>query len=307
MSGRDSRDLKRGMSNPEDPAQASKILATGKDDQIECEAEEDMKAMMRTMMSMMTKMESKIDAVTGDVAKVKHVADNAVAISTQTSEALEAVKAEVIALKESVVMKENLTELVKRVITATPTGVSGSPIASAGHHGGGKASGKGDKHIEKRRRTLYFGKFPDDSKADTIETFIKQWTQKSSEYVEEVFAFGKFVERGAARFTTEERMWEFMIENKGKLQWQVPGTTVYANPDAVHDPFPDKTKAVRKVVRLLIETHGGDGASIKKDITANYKQGKVWWKDSKFAAWDEKAGTMQVPAEHRAAFDKLME
>jgi hypothetical protein len=161
--------------------------------------------------------------------------------------------------------------------------------------------------MEKKRRTLYFGKFPEDSKAATIEAFIKQWTKDSSEHVEEVFAFGKFAERGAARFLTEERMWEFMVANKGKLQWQVPGATVYASPDSVHDTSPDKTKAVRKVVRLLIETHGGDGAKVKKDIAANYKKGKVWWRDSKFAAWDDEAGKMQVPAEYQDAFDKLME
>ena len=56
----------------------------------------------------------------------------------------------------------------------------------------------------------------------------------------------------------ESGMWEFMVKHKGKLQYEALGTTVYANPDGLYDPSPNKTKSVRKVVRMIIEEQGGD-------------------------------------------------
>ena len=174
---------------------------------------------------------------------------------------------------------------------------------------GGKASSKGEATINKKSRTIYFGKFPEETKADVITAHITEWMAKVADKVEEVYAFGKFAERGAARFTTEADMWEFLMENRGKLQYEALGTKVYVNPDPMHDPNPDKTKAVRKVVRLLIETNGGDSTAVKKNIATDYTKGKVWWKDSKVAEWDETIGRMTLigpAAECQAAYDKLM-
>ena len=53
-----------------------------------------------------------------------------------------------------------------------------------------------------------------------------------------------------------------MKENKGNLKYEAMSTTIYANPDSMHDPMPNKTKAMRKMVRLVIEANGGDGETV---------------------------------------------
>ena len=77
----------------------------------------------------------------------------------------------------------------------------------------------------------------------------------------------------------------------------------------MHDPSPDKTKAVRKVVRLLIEKGGGDGKSIKKDIITNYTKGRVWYKDERVAEWNDVARGMKLrgsAAAHQEEYDKML-
>ena len=44
-----------------------------------------------------------------------------------------------------------------------------------------------------------------------------------------------------------------------------------SNPDAMYDPDHRKTKAVRKMVQLIIEKEGGEVITIQKDIVADYK------------------------------------
>ena len=111
----------------------------------------------------------------------------------------------------------------------------------------GKAEGKGRKKVEDKSRTLYFGKFPE-SKEDAIKGHIEERTKESREHIGEIYAFGKFSQRGAARFKTEETMWDHLKNNKGMLQYEVMGTTLYANADSMFDPSPNKSKAMRKMV-----------------------------------------------------------
>ena len=163
--------------------------------------------------------------------------------------------------------------------------------------------------MNNRRKTIYFGKFPEDTKADIIIRHVKEWTKTAEDHIEEVYALGKFAERGAARFKSEALALDFMVQNRGMLQFDACGTKVYASPDSTHDPAPNRTKAVRKVVRMLIERNGGDGNAVKKDIATNYAKGKVWWKDCKFAEWDEKADKMMLVGEgteYQEDYDKLM-
>ena len=58
-------------------------------------------------------------------------------------------------------------------------------------------------------------------------------------------------------------MWTLLVANSGKLKYEAEGTDIYANPDATYDPDPGKTKAVRKIVRLIIEKEGGITSSKK--------------------------------------------
>ena len=144
------------------------------------------------------------------------------------------------------------------------------------------------EHDEKRMRTVTFGNFPFDSKAEDIKGFIDKVLGEGHADVEETFAFGKKrAERGGARFSTAEGMWKYMTSNAGKHQHDYKGTTVYCNVDGpVEMGAASREKAVRKAVRVIIESNGGNGDLIKKDIDTNYKRGIVWWKDERVAEWN---------------------
>jgi hypothetical protein len=43
----------------------------------------------------------------------------------------------------------------------------------------------------------------------------------------------------------------------------------------MYDPDPGKTKAVRKIVRLIIETEGGEGITVKKTSSQITKEDKL--------------------------------
>ena len=78
----------------------------------------------------------------------------------------------------------------------------------------------------------------------------------------------------------------------------------------MYDPDPGKTKAVRKMVRLIIEKQGGEGITVKKDIVADYKRGQVEYKKECVAEWDKDTKTMKLSgslAQHREEYDKMME
>ncbi|CAK0902761.1 unnamed protein product [Prorocentrum cordatum] len=101
---------------------------------------------------------------------------------------------------------------------------------------------------------------------------------------------GKTEKPGAVRFKTEEAMWKYFADSWGKLQHEVMGETIYANPDSLHDSNPRKTKTVRKVVRTIIESNPGNGDDIKKSIDTDYGRGIVWWNDRRVAEWKENEG-----------------
>ena len=56
-------------------------------------------------------------------------------------------------------------------------------------------------------------------------------------------------------------------------------------------------KAVKKVVRLLIEKHGGDGPAVKNQMQTNYPKGLVGWKGEVVAEWDEEKREMKLMGE----------
>ena len=68
-------------------------------------------------------------------------------------------------------------------------------------------------------------------------------------------------------------------------------SSVYYNVDASAkgslDGNQDKERAVKKVVRVIIEANGGDGATLKKEIETNYPRGTVLWKGERVAEWTE--------------------
>ena len=104
-----------------------------------------------------------------------------------------------------------------------------------------------------------------------------------------------------------------MGERAGNHQHEYKGTTVYCNADSVRkdgqsDDAAAREKAVRKMVRAIIEVRGGNGKEIKKSIDTDYKKGIVWWKNVRVAdGWkDGQLVLTGAAADFRDAFAKLL-
>ena len=166
---------------------------------------------------------------------------------------------------------------------------------------------------DKKQRTITFGCFPEDTKAEEIKSFIDNILKKVTDEVEESFAYGKKrAERGAARFKSSASMWNYMTANAGEHKHSFKGNTIYVNADGGrtrNDTEKEMEKAVRKTVRLIIEKNGGDGKTIKKTIDTNYRKGVVHWNDERVAEWNVLEQNMILKGsllEHKGDFDKLM-
>ena len=231
------------------------------------------------------------EAVTEDVERIETNIENMASASEQT-------RAQLTAL-ETVVTK----------LRSGPPNVMGKgilrPEAVLPDTGGGKAGGKGGQtDTEKRSRTVYFANFDENTEGDTIKHFIETWTQDAKEHIEEIYPIGLVGERGAARFKSEAEMWEYLEKNRGRLAFKAGSKDVFANADSLHDPNPARTKAIRKVVRLIIEKEkekeGAEGAITKKIIVTRYGKGRVLWKyggnvkHEQVAEWDEAKGVMKL-------------
>ena len=93
-------------------------------------------------------------------------------------------------------------------------------------------------------------------------------------------------ERGAARFVSKEAMWKYMSTKAGKHQHKYADKTIYCNVDGRRDEVSAaRERAVRKVVRVIIESNGGNGSEAKKSIETDYKKGIVWFYDARVAEW----------------------
>ncbi|CAK0835085.1 unnamed protein product, partial [Prorocentrum cordatum] len=125
--------------------------------------------------------------------------------------------------------------------------------------------------------------------AKDMTTFITDVLKGVKDDLEEVFAYGrKFAERGGARFKTADAMWKYVSAKAGKNKHEFQGKL--------------REKAVRKVVRTIVESNGGDGDAIKQDVDTNYKKGLVWWKDKRAAVWGD--GRMTLLGEAAAYKEK---
>ena len=161
---------------------------------------------------------------------------------------------------------------------------------------------------DRRKRTVTFGNFPQDTKSEEIIAFIDNVMKDEKDNLQETFAFGKKrAERGGARFASEACMWKYMTERAGKHQHDYKAGKVYCNVDGpAESSDAERERAVRKVVRVIIESNGGDGQAVKKDIETNYKREIVWWKDQRAAEWKEgRMVLMGAAAGYLEAFEAL--
>ena len=71
-------------------------------------------------------------------------------------------------------------------------------------------------------------------------------------------------------------------------------------------------RAVRKVIRTLIEKNGGNGEQVKKDIETN-NRGVIWFKEERVAEWVEEMGCdgrmrlLGAMVQHESYFMALMD
>ena len=175
----------------------------------------------------------------------------------------------------------------------------------------GKGGSKGEGKMEKRQRSIKFSNFPEDTKEGVITAEIWKTLADVREDIDEVFAYSKHDTEGVARFKTTESMWNYMQSNAGKHRHTALGRTIYVNADRMAAPTDDeaKDKAVRKLVRAIIEGNGGDGPGVKKHMDAKYKKGIVIWKDERVATWSAKEQKLILKGEglqYQDAYDLLM-
>eukprot|EP00973_Karenia_brevis_P041259 5708700-Karenia_brevis.AAC.1 len=83
-------------------------------------------------------------------------------------------------------------------------------------------------------------------------------------------------------------MWDYMTGQAGQHNHEYLGNRIYVEVNKSKDAKA-RERAVRKVVRTLIETHGGDGAAVKSKVDALYKKGEVWYEDALVAEWKDGA------------------
>ena len=202
---------------------------------------------------------------------------------------------------------------IKQRLSAGSSGDGPAPGRAAGAAGAASAAGAAGVTgaDEKRARTISFGQFPVDTKSANIIHFIEEQVKEFSEDVEEVFAYGKTrAERGGARFRSTVATWKYMKDNAGHHQHDYEGKKIYCNADSqARGEGAAREKAVRKVVRTIIEQSGGNSATTKAELETNYKKGVVWWKDERVAEWDEDLEMMTLTgaaAGFTAAFQDLM-
>ena len=316
----DGRKLQAEGSNPDAPEKKSART----DGSVEVDMEEVMPAWAKFMMDRIV---GKVENVEVQVAAAEKAANEAkdeameakVAVTTLESE-MEKVKKEMTELKG-----DGLEKAIEKVVEAKwpviGEGRSGPEKGYGGPagvgKGSGKAGGKEAKREDEKSRTIVFGNFPEETQEDDIIKFIEGKVESVRADIEEVFTFAKAGARGAAKFFSQDAMWKYMVDQKGHHYHEHQGGTIYVNAPTDSSKDPDdaaREKAVRKVVRVLIEHNNGNGAEIKKRIEAKYKAGIVRWKadDNKWkkvAEWKPEEGKMELMAEAaalQAPFDVLM-
>ena len=264
---------------------------------------------VKQLMKKMDNVEAKVDGMTTSVDSANQAAKEAKELAVEAKKAVGALEAAVGTIQATTVTKDSVAKVVKDAMAS-----EFPALVKRDDKGKGKGHGKSFSAApaEKMARTVTFGPFPEDTKSTEIKEFIDSVVQPVAEEVEETFAFGrKFAERGGARFRTEEAMWKYMTTNAGNHQHDHKGVKIYCNADPggsdAGSEAAQKDRAVRKVVRAIIEANGGEGKVVKQNIDARYRKGVVMWKDARVAEW--KNGVMEFTAAgmgFKEAFQKLM-
>jgi hypothetical protein len=276
----DERKLKANGSNVEAPG---KKVARGEEYAVDESAPGWAQQMQRMMMSVMVK----VDGTAAEVKEAKSLAQEA------KNEAKEAKEVAVAMGGEVNIMKKEIAQM------------KGTGAKAAVTLGGGVRE-------EEKLRTITFGNFPEDTRSEYIIEEINKKVEavKADLDANGVFAYGKkYAIRGGARFKTEESMMAFLRRDDTEAQFEVDGHRIYMNRDirkSAEDEARDK--AVRKLVRAIIEEEGGDGSATKKNIDADYRRGIVRYKDVRVGEYTN--GKMELKGDANkleGRYSRLME
>ena len=274
------------------------------------------KSIEEMMAEMMLDMKEMKGMVCKNVEEATSLASAAMQTATETKNAVASVQAEMKELKEVTVTKDDVQQMVHDQLAGkypAPPQQHSEPRMK----GGGKGM-KGEKKREEQSRTLIFSNFPKDTQEDEIVDMIRAQMVDVIGEVEEVFAYAKTGSRGAAKFTSEDSLWRYMVGKKGNHTYSYNGQKIYIRVGGGGDGTTEeemREKAVRKAVRALIEREGGDGATVKQRIDAKYRIGAVWCQKGdgrweKVAEWDaegRKMTMMGTAVPLQATVDKFLE
>lgn len=288
-----------------------------------------MKKLMKQMKEVRNDVRSEVTELKGTVKKAKDSAEKAQEAAneakTEASKAqaqLSVLNAEVQTLKqqslnqEGKLLKEAAAKAVQDALDASWPHLAGGEVeGSKGSqrwsHGTGKGKGKGKspENVEKRARTLFWRNFPKGTKRLEITKFITDQLAKVSEDVEEVFTYEVRDSKGMSRFKSQEAMWSFLTENKGNHTYMLGDSRIFVEADKKEDDA-KRERSVRKIVRVLIEHHGGDGPAVKARMDVSYRKGYVYMDDVQVAEWSPKDMKLElygVAASLTEKFDTLMQ
>ena len=246
------RKLKAESSHPESPAKknpsAADVEVPSSDDM---EDTRDVKSMFMGMMQMMKSVKSEmndlkhstktsVDDIKSEVKEVKQDIERVESSMDNLTAEHDETKARMVSLStELAAIKTKLDQ---------PSGANSKSTGVTG----GKAGGKSAKKEVDKKRTLRFSNFPNDTQENDIIHFIEDKLTSVKDNIEEaIFAYSKTGTAGAAKFKSEELLWEYMSANKGHHEHYYKGQRIYLNAGESENFLKDK--AVRKVVRLLHE------------------------------------------------------
>jgi len=247
------------------------------------QVDESAPAWAQNMQRMMIKMIGKVNVVSEEVKEAKSIAKEAKNAAQEAKVAASEAGGQVDAMKEITILKGEMPKQVP--------------------NGGGKGDAKGAERLERRQRSMIFSNVAEDTKADVIKDAMWETLDEVKTDIEEVYTFSKHDSMGLARFRTTEGMWNYMQSKAGQHRHTIHGRTVFVK-DA------PKERAVRKLVRAIIECNGGDGATVKQDIDAKYWNGIVVYKDERVAEWNAEEQKMILKGEgfkYQRAYEALME
>jgi hypothetical protein len=279
MSDLGARKLKANASSEEAPIRKSARGSSEEDKAFDMEVDVSAPPWAQHMQNMMMLMMTKMETTTTEISVVKGLAQEA---KTDASDAKS------IALST----KEDVEAMKKHIASIQQGGSTVLPVPASHKH----ADNMND---ETKNRTLTFGNFPEDTKSEFIIEQISKKLESVKADLEEdgIYAFGKkFATRGAVRFRTEAAMWTYLRSAEAKIQFEVNGTRIYTNRDGNNSEADEaRDKAVRKLVRAIIEVEGGDAKAVKELIDTNYRKGIVRYKDLRVGEYMD--GQMQLKGE----------